>query len=319
MPRGRRLSARPAPVPRGPGPGRSPDVPTAGRATALDRPRRSPAGSTARTACRGRRGDRPLPGSRRPMRRSRPGDRDDRSPWCRSPLCQPTGPAECRLELDPEPVRSTGAVEPAVQPLSPSRLWPVPADEPAGDRPADVAERPRPRRSAQAPAASPARRAPRPRGTGAASASAVHRPGPGRVLAVLLALVGGGATALAMDKTVTVTVDGQDRVLHTYADDVAGTLAAAGHRAGRAGPGRAGAAHRRRRRRPHHRAARPACSPWSRAAPSARCGPPPARSARRWPDSGVQADPAADVRRPGRSHPARPACRWSCACRARSR
>jgi len=48
------------------------------------------------------------------------------------------------------------------------------------------------------------------------------------VLGTLVALVGGGATALAMDKTITVTVDGQDRVLHTYADDVAGALAAAG-------------------------------------------------------------------------------------------
>ena len=48
------------------------------------------------------------------------------------------------------------------------------------------------------------------------------------VLGTLVALVGGGAGAVAMDKTVTVTVDGQDRVLHTYAEDVAGTLAAAG-------------------------------------------------------------------------------------------
>jgi uncharacterized protein YabE (DUF348 family) len=48
------------------------------------------------------------------------------------------------------------------------------------------------------------------------------------VLGTLVALVGGGAGAVAMDKTVTVTVDGQDRVLHTYAEDVAGALAAAG-------------------------------------------------------------------------------------------
>ncbi|WP_308190916.1 transglycosylase family protein [Pseudonocardia terrae] len=47
-------------------------------------------------------------------------------------------------------------------------------------------------------------------------------------LAALLTLTAGSATALAMDKSVTVTVDGQDRVLHTYADDVAGVLAAAG-------------------------------------------------------------------------------------------
>jgi uncharacterized protein YabE (DUF348 family) len=48
------------------------------------------------------------------------------------------------------------------------------------------------------------------------------------VLAVLLALVGGGASALAMDKSILVTVDGQDRTIHTFADDVAGALAAAG-------------------------------------------------------------------------------------------
>ncbi len=48
------------------------------------------------------------------------------------------------------------------------------------------------------------------------------------MLAVLIALVGGGATALAMDKQITVTVDGHERILHTYATDVAGALAAAG-------------------------------------------------------------------------------------------
>ena len=48
------------------------------------------------------------------------------------------------------------------------------------------------------------------------------------VLAVLVALVGSGAAALAMDKTVTVTVDGHDRVLHTYATNVADALQFAG-------------------------------------------------------------------------------------------
>ncbi len=47
-------------------------------------------------------------------------------------------------------------------------------------------------------------------------------------LAVLIALTGGGATALAMDKTITVSVDGQDRVVHTFARDVGAALAAAG-------------------------------------------------------------------------------------------
>ncbi|MHA6780253.1 ubiquitin-like domain-containing protein [Pseudonocardia saturnea] len=48
------------------------------------------------------------------------------------------------------------------------------------------------------------------------------------VLAVVLALVGGGASALAMDKAVVLSVDGQERTLHTFADDVGGALAAAG-------------------------------------------------------------------------------------------
>ncbi|GEL18777.1 resuscitation-promoting factor [Pseudonocardia asaccharolytica] len=47
-------------------------------------------------------------------------------------------------------------------------------------------------------------------------------------LATLLTLTAGSATALAMDKTITVTVDGEDRTLHTFADDVAGALGAAG-------------------------------------------------------------------------------------------
>ncbi|QYN36571.1 transglycosylase family protein [Pseudonocardia sp. DSM 110487] len=48
------------------------------------------------------------------------------------------------------------------------------------------------------------------------------------VIAVVLAMIGGGASALAADKTITVTVDGQDRIVHTFAGDVGSTLAAAG-------------------------------------------------------------------------------------------
>ena len=60
------------------------------------------------------------------------------------------------------------------------------------------------------------------------------KPAPSRVavrataLAVLIALTGGGATALAMDKTITVTVDGQDRLVHTFAGSVGSALRAAG-------------------------------------------------------------------------------------------
>jgi len=50
------------------------------------------------------------------------------------------------------------------------------------------------------------------------------------VLAVLSTLVAGGATAVAADKVVTVTVDGRDRIVHTFAGDVGGALASAGIR-----------------------------------------------------------------------------------------
>ena len=48
------------------------------------------------------------------------------------------------------------------------------------------------------------------------------------VVAMLVSLVAGTATAVAADKAVVVTVDGVDRVVHTFAGDVAGALASAG-------------------------------------------------------------------------------------------
>jgi uncharacterized protein YabE (DUF348 family) len=48
------------------------------------------------------------------------------------------------------------------------------------------------------------------------------------VLIVVLAMLGGAASALAMDKAITVTVDGHERVVHTFATDVASTLESAG-------------------------------------------------------------------------------------------
>jgi resuscitation-promoting factor RpfB len=48
------------------------------------------------------------------------------------------------------------------------------------------------------------------------------------VVAMLVSLVAGTATAVAADKTVVVTVEGRDRVVHTFAADVAGALASAG-------------------------------------------------------------------------------------------
>ena len=48
------------------------------------------------------------------------------------------------------------------------------------------------------------------------------------VVTVLAGLVAGSAAAVAADKVVTVTLDGQDRVVHTFAGDVAGALRSAG-------------------------------------------------------------------------------------------
>ena len=48
------------------------------------------------------------------------------------------------------------------------------------------------------------------------------------VVGVLMGLVAGTGTAVAADKTVVVTVDGRDRVVHTFAADVAGALSSAG-------------------------------------------------------------------------------------------
>lgn len=48
------------------------------------------------------------------------------------------------------------------------------------------------------------------------------------VLAVIVVLLGGSAAALAMDKRVTITVDGQERVVHTFGTTVGAALSAAG-------------------------------------------------------------------------------------------
>jgi uncharacterized protein YabE (DUF348 family) len=119
-----------------------------------------------------------------------------------------------------------------------------PVDEPATEAfavvapptPAEPDARP------EAPAVPPPAVPPPTRPARAAATTTTRRPAPparstGRrsgvgtravAVAALLTLTAGSATALAMDKAVTVTVDGQDRVLHTYADDVAEVLAAAG-------------------------------------------------------------------------------------------
>ena len=131
------------------------------------------------------------------------------SDWFTPAVPAPAEPVTCPLAIVPVPLEPAGielvpaaaVEEPAVEePAPPAPVWtePVPAE----------------------PAPSPGSRQVRP---------GLSRPlVRASVLGTLVALVGGGAGAVAMDKTVTVTVDGQDRVLHTYAEDVAGALAAAG-------------------------------------------------------------------------------------------
>ena len=70
----------------------------------------------------------------------------------------------------------------------------------------------------------------------------------GAVVVVLTILVAGSATAVAADKTVVVTVDGQDRVVHTFAGDVAGSARLGRCRCRAPGPRRARARHRTGRR-----------------------------------------------------------------------
>jgi uncharacterized protein YabE (DUF348 family) len=105
---------------------------------------------------------------------------------------------------------------------------------PAGPAPAeDLAPAPAPsptRRKVTAPAATPAGAPRRSRRDRRVTEQETSRRGLLRatVVAAVLAMLAGGASALAMDKTITVTVDGQERVVHTFAGDVASTLAVAG-------------------------------------------------------------------------------------------
>lgn len=88
---------------------------------------------------------------------------------------------------------------------------------------------PEPERELRAePQAEPARavgRAARRTATRPAPSSTIGR---AAVLAVIVMLLGGSAAALAMDKRVTITVDGQERVVHTFGTTVAAALSAAG-------------------------------------------------------------------------------------------
>ena len=167
------------------------------------------------------------------------------------------------------------------------------------------------------------RRPPRPI-PAAPSAAAPSAPAPRRVavrataLALLLALVGGGATALAMDKTITVTVDGQDRVVHTFAADVGSALQAAGIDAAPQDRVEPALPTDGRQRRPHHLQPGPQADP--RRGPVAARGlddrghgrPGAGRPRRAGP-----ADPDVHLARTPRSR--WPGSRWSSGCRTRSR
>jgi uncharacterized protein YabE (DUF348 family) len=115
----------------------------------------------------------------------------------------PTHPAD----LDPPTEQFT-----AVPPLAAPSVEAVPADAPVDAPTVSAVSRPAGPRAGRRRAASGRRRTI----TQAA------------VLAVLAALLTGGATAVAADKVVTVTIDGRDRIVHTFAGDVGGALASAG-------------------------------------------------------------------------------------------
>ncbi|TQM05952.1 resuscitation-promoting factor [Pseudonocardia kunmingensis] len=125
------------------------------------------------------------------------------------------------------PVGLAGApsAAPAEQAPAPAAPAPVaPESTPAGPEPAATAA---PASAASAAAPQGPRRSRRDR-------RAVEEPPPQRtglritVVVVLLAMLAGAATALVGDKTITLTVDGQERVVHTFAADVASALESSG-------------------------------------------------------------------------------------------
>ncbi|GAA5138611.1 transglycosylase family protein [Pseudonocardia adelaidensis] len=141
----------------------------------------------------------------------------------------PTGPMP--VITDESFTHPFGAVTAPVEvvPAAPAPAEPAPAEPaepaaPAALAPAPVAPRPRP---APAPDVVP-RRSRRDRRL---AEEAPQRGGlllRFTVVAVVLAMLAGGAAALAVDKTITVTIDGKDRIVHTFAGDVASALEAAG-------------------------------------------------------------------------------------------
>ena len=147
-----------------------------------------------------------------------------------SPAVAPSPVAEPGADEGPQPATGRSAHETgrvAVPDAGPVTA-PIPAigPEPDEHRTGPVADEAltHPFAAVPAPTAHPRRAERRNAGRPAASRLTVRA----TALALLLALVGGGATALAMDKTITLTVDGQDRVVHTFAGDVGSALLAAG-------------------------------------------------------------------------------------------
>ncbi|GJF04509.1 ubiquitin-like domain-containing protein [Pseudonocardia sp. D17] len=178
-------------------------------------------------------------------------------PFAGAPRTRPVDPSTVEglaghpAELDEEQDTAVGVDPLGVDPLGVDPLGAAPADVGAADTAVDVPARTR--RDLPAGLTDPAdverlTRPARPRTAGrpapptrteAAPAETAEDTG-GRsrtvvratALAALVTLTAGSGTALAMDKTVTVTVDGKERVVHTFAGDVEGALAAAGVQTG---------------------------------------------------------------------------------------
>ncbi len=142
----------------------------------------------------------------------------DEEPRGRMPLDPATSPFRALT-----PARPAALVPEAPRPeaLRPDALRP---DALRPDAPRPDAPRPARHRAPEAPAVGSPAVAPPVVGAPAGARIATRA----TVLAALVAVAGSGAAALAMDRTITVTVDGHERVVHTFSGDVAGALAAAG-------------------------------------------------------------------------------------------
>jgi len=136
----------------------------------------------------------------------------------------PIVPADLHDDLETGPIAVVDLAPPTAPFAPPPDVVPEPDEAPQEIKPAP-APKPKP---APVPQAAPSGRRAARRQAEQAIAEKPRRWLQLVVVAVVLALAGGSVAALVVDKTITVTVDGVDRVVHTYGKDVAAALASAG-------------------------------------------------------------------------------------------